>query len=102
MHPYLHARSNPDKPALIAAWSGEITTYRDLDARSNQGPQLLRSLGLARGDVIAMCMENHPRYLEIVWATQRSGLYVVCISSKLTSEEAEYIVRDSGARLFVT
>src|SRR5262245_27658706 len=102
MHPYLHARTTPDKPAFIMAATGEVVTYAQLDQRSNQGAHLLRSLGLKRGDVIALCMENHPRYLEITWAVQRSGLYDVCISSKLTAEEAEYIVRDSGARVFIT
>jgi long-chain acyl-CoA synthetase len=57
---------------------------------------------LKRGDVIAVCMENHPRYLEISWANQRSGTYLVCISSKATAAEAEYIIEDCGAKLFIT
>jgi long-chain acyl-CoA synthetase len=102
VHPYVHARTSPDKPACIMAATGEVTTYRQLDERSNQGAHLFRSLDLKRGDVIAMCMENHARYLEIAWAYQRSGLYLVCISSKLTAPEVEYIVRDCGAKLFIT
>ena len=96
MHPYLHARTNPDKPAIVIAATGETMTYRQLDERSNQGAHLLRSLGLKRGDVIAVCMENHPRYLEISWAKQRSGLYLVCISSKATA--AEVAVHRRGLR----
>jgi long-chain acyl-CoA synthetase len=84
------------------AHTGETVTYAQLDARSNQGAQLFRSLGLQTGDVIALCMENHARYLEITWAAQRSGLYVTCVSSKLTAEEIEYIVNDCGAKLFIT
>jgi long-chain acyl-CoA synthetase len=102
VHPYIHARTQPDKPACVIAASGEVITYRQLDERSNQGAHLLRSIGLRRGDVIALCMENHPRYLEIAWASQRSGLYWVCISSKLTAPEVEYIVRDCGAKVFIT
>ena len=102
MHPRTHALMQPDKPAYIMAGSGEVVTYRELNDRSNQGAQLFRSLGLERGDVVAVCLENHPRYLEIAWATQRSGLYIVCISSKLTAPEAEYIVRDCGAKVFIT
>ncbi|MBB6092625.1 long-chain acyl-CoA synthetase [Povalibacter uvarum] len=102
MHPSVHARTQPDKPAYIMAGSGEVVTYRELDERSNQAAQLFRSLGLKRGDVVAVCLENHARYLEIAWATQRTGLYIVCISSKLTGPEAEYIVRDCGAKVFIT
>jgi long-chain acyl-CoA synthetase len=102
MHPYHHARSHPDKPAIVIAATGETITYRQLDERSNQGAHLLRSLGLQRADVIAVCMENHPRYLEIAWANQRSGSYLVCISSKATAAEAQYIIEDCGAKLFIT
>ena len=42
-----------------------------------------------------------PRYFEICWAAQRAGLYFVCISSRLTTPEVEYIVKDSGARLLI-
>jgi long-chain acyl-CoA synthetase len=47
-------------------------------------------------------MENNARYLEIAWATQRSGIYLTCISSKLTASEVEYIVKDCGAKAFIT
>ena len=101
-HPFHHAKANPDKVAIVMAGSGETTTYRQLDERSNQGAQLFRSLGLKRGDSIALFLENHPRYFEICWAAQRAGLYYTCISSALTAGEVEYIVRDCGAKLFIT
>ena len=102
MHPYLHAQKHPEKPACIFAATGEVVTYRQLDERSNQGAHVLRSLGLKRGDVFAVCMENQPRYLEIAWSNQRAGLYMVCISTKLTAPEVEYILKDCGAKLFIT
>ena len=99
MHPSHYAKSEPDRIAYLMAASGESVTYAELDARSNQTAHLLRSIGLAPGDVIAVLMENHPRYFEIVWAAQRSGLYFTCISTKLTAAEVEYIVRDCGAKV---
>ena len=102
MHPTHHARTHPDKPAVIMAGSGDTTTYRQLDERSNQGAHLLRSLGLRAGDGVAYFLDNHPRYYELLWAAQRSGIRFTCISSKLTAGEVEYIVRDSGSRVFVT
>src|ERR1044072_776796 len=102
MHPYLHARSHPDKPPIVIAATGETITYRQLDERSNQGAHLLRSLGLQGGDVTAVCMEDHLRSLEISWATQRSGLCLVCISAKASAEEAQYIIEDCDAKLCLT
>lgn len=102
MHPATHAKTHPDRAAYIMAGTGETVTYRQLDDRSNQGAQLFRSLGLVTGDVIAILMDNSPRFFEIAWAAQRSGLYYACISSKLTSGEIDYIMKDCAAKLLVT
>ncbi len=102
MYPGSLAQRIPDKPAYIMAASGETVTYAELDARSNQAAQLFWSLGIRPGDHIAFCLENHPRFFEICWAAQRSGLYFTAISSRLTTQETEYIVSDSGAQVFIT
>jgi len=101
MHPTHHAKANPDKAAYIMAGSGETVTYGQLDARSNQGAHLFRSLGIHKGDSVAFCMDNTPRYYELLWAAQRSGLRFTAISSKLTAGELEYIVKDCEAKAFV-
>ena len=101
MHPSHHAKTHPDKPAYIMAASGETVTFGALEARSNQGAHLLRSLGLVAGDGVALFMDNSPRYFELLWAAQRSGVRFTAISSKLTAGEVEYIVRDSESKVFV-
>ena len=102
MHPSIHAETLRDKPAYIMAYSGETVTYRELDERSNQGAHLFRAIGVNTGDAIALFIDNHPRYYEVLWAAQRSGIRFTCISSKLTAGEVEYIVKDCGAKAFVT
>lgn len=101
MHPSIHAQTTPDKPAYIMAGSGETVTFAELDTRSNQIAHAFRTLGLQQGDTLAIFAENSARYFEICWAAQRAGLYFVCISSRLTTPEVEYIVQDSGARLLI-
>jgi acyl-CoA synthetase (AMP-forming)/AMP-acid ligase II len=96
------AKSTPDKPAYVMARSGETVTFRQLDERSNQGAQLLRRLGLELGDGIAVLVENHPRFFEICWAAQRSGLLYTTISTHLMAPEVEYIVKNCGAKVFIT
>ncbi|MGB6085545.1 AMP-binding protein [Parvibaculum sp.] len=102
MHPSIHAKTNPEKPAYIMASTGETVSYKELDERSNQVAQLFRAHGLKPGDAIAIFMENNARYFEICWGAQRSGLYFTCISSRLTSGEIEYIAQDCGAKMFFT
>ncbi|HSI00108.1 MAG TPA: AMP-binding protein [Reyranella sp.] len=102
MHPYLHAQKHPDKPAYVMAATGETVTYRQLDRQSNRIAQLFRRRGLKAGDHVALFLENNPRFFEICWGAQRSGLIYTAISSRLTAPEVEYIVDDCGATLFVT
>jgi long-chain acyl-CoA synthetase len=100
-HPAFHAATAPDKPAVIMAGSGETVTYGELDAASNRVAQLLRARGLAIGDTVALCLENHPMYFALCWGAQRAGLVYVAISSRLTAPEIAYIARDSGAKLLL-
>ena len=101
MHPSIHALRTPDKPAYVMAGSGESVSYGELDRRSNQGAHLFRRLGMQVGDTVAFFIENHPRFFETVWAAQRAGLYYTCLSTRLTTKEAVYILQDSGARILV-
>jgi acyl-CoA synthetase (AMP-forming)/AMP-acid ligase II len=101
MHPSVHAKTNPDKPAYIMGGSGETVTYGELDARSNQGAHLFRSLGIGKGGSVAIFMDNSPRYYEVLWAAQRSGIRFTAISSKLTAGEVEYIVKDCEAQALI-
>ncbi len=102
MHPGIHATATPDKPAIVMAGSGQAVTYRTLDEGSNRCARLFRALGLVPGDGIAILMENHPRYYEVAWGAQRSGLYYTALSTRLTAGEAEYIVNDCDAKVLVT
>ncbi|GIK50138.1 MAG: acyl-CoA synthetase [Hyphomonadaceae bacterium] len=101
MHPSVHAARAPDRLALIMGTSGEAVTFGELEAQSNRGAHLFRKLGLRIGDVVAASLENCPAFLEIAWAAQRSGLYFVAISARLTAGEVAYIVRDSGAKAVI-
>ncbi|GHA02629.1 acyl-CoA synthetase [Novosphingobium arvoryzae] len=101
MHPSVHAKANPDKPAIIMGASGETISYAELDRRSNQVAQLVRSKGIKVGETIAVCMENHPWYFGVTWGAQRAGLHYVCVSSRLTAPEIAYILEDSGAKLLI-
>jgi fatty-acyl-CoA synthase/long-chain acyl-CoA synthetase len=47
-------------------------------------------------------MENRLAFMELCWAAQRSGLYYTAISRYLTQDEIDYIVKDCGAKVFIT
>lgn len=102
MYPGVHARTRPDRPAVVMGGSGAVLTYAELDERSSRLAHAWRAAGLRRGDHVALLMENQLRFMEVVWAALRSGLHLTAINSYLTPSEVAYIVNDCGARSLVT
>ncbi len=102
MFPGAHLPQHADKPALVMGGSGFTQTFGELDAAANRLSHVLRNAGLQPGDHVAICMENHDRYLEVVWGCHYAGLVYTCASSRLQSGELEYIVNDCGARVYIT
>ncbi|MBK9178158.1 MAG: AMP-binding protein [Acidimicrobiales bacterium] len=101
MYPGAHVATTPDKPAYIMGGTGQVVTYRELDAEANRLARFFRDLGLQPGDHVAFFMENNPRFLQIAWGAHYAGLYYTAISSRLTPGEVEYIVNDCGAKVFI-
>ena len=102
MFPGDHAKTHPDKPAYIMGSTGTVVTYKQLDDAANRLSNLLRAAGLEVGDHVAICMENHERYMEVIWGCHYAGLIYTACSSRLTSDELTYIINDCGAKAFIT
>ncbi len=102
MYPGAHAAERPEHPAIIMAGSGEIITYAQLDEEANRLSHVFHDMGLRPGDHIAFCLENHPRFLPICWGAQYAGLIYTAVSSRLTTDEMEYIIGNCEARAFIT
>ena len=65
MSPAEIAAKDPQRAAYIVAETGQVVTYGELEADANRGAQLFRSLGLQRGDHLAVLLENHPDFFKI-------------------------------------
>jgi long-chain acyl-CoA synthetase len=101
-HPSFHARATPDKIAYLMAKSGAKITFAELERSSNRGAQLFRALGIKPQDHIALLYENSIRFMEIIWAGQRCGIYHTAIGTQLTAQEIAYIVQDCDAKAFIS
>ncbi|HEX9260496.1 MAG TPA: AMP-binding protein [Acidimicrobiales bacterium] len=102
MYPGKFAAVAPDRPAYIMGTTGHTVTYKELDDGANRLAQLFHARGLRPGDHVALCMENHPRYLEVIWGAHYAGLIYTAASSRLTSGELAYIINDCEAKAFIT
>ena len=96
------AKNEPERIAIVMTGSGEEMTYFELDEKANRIANLFVSLGLNAGDHVAFCLENTIDFLALAWGAHYAGLYYTAISSRLTDEEMSYIVKDCGARVFIT
>ncbi len=101
-HPREMALREPDKPALIMVDQGAMITYGELVRRADQAAALFASLGIGAGDTIAILIENHVGYPELIWGAKNSGIRYVTVSTHLNAADAAYVIGDSGAKLLVT
>ena len=99
--PIQPVRVDPEKIAFQMCESGEQVTYAQLEGRANQVAHLISKLGILPGEHVAVLMNNCRELLELCFGLDRSGVYYTLISTRLTTDEIDYIVRDSGALLFV-
>jgi long-chain acyl-CoA synthetase len=93
------AQHQPDRPALI--FDEVRVSYAQLASWARQGSHLLRRLGLATGDGIAVLSPNHPQSLCIYWAAQLAGLYYTPISVQFQRAEIQHILEDCDAKALI-
>lgn len=100
MYPRLFAQTAASRPAVIMQ-DGATLTFAQLERRANQAAHLFRELGLKAGEGVGVFMENELPYFEVCWGAHRAGLYFTPIPSRLTADEVNYILKDSGAKAIV-
>ena len=103
-------------PSLVALMEESFKKYKDRVAYSFMGKEItfgqtnnlslafgayLQSLGLVRGDRVAIMMPNVPQYPVAVAAILRAGYVVVNVNPLYTPRELEHQLNDSGARAIV-
>ena len=83
------------------SYMGKNISYAQTDAESQALAAYLQSLGLNKGDRVAIMMPNVPQYPVAVAAILRAGYVVVNVNPLYTARELEHQLNDSGARAIV-
>jgi long-chain acyl-CoA synthetase len=91
------------KHARTVAYSfmGQDISYAQTNELSLAFAAYLQSLGLAKGDRVAIMMPNVPQYPVAVAGILRAGLVVVNVNPLYTPRELEHQLKDSGAKAIV-
>jgi long-chain acyl-CoA synthetase len=88
-------RKYADKVAYISM--GKEMTYGELEAATRDFAGWLQSLGLKKGDRVALMMPNLLQYPVALFGTLRAGCVVVNCNPLYTPHELEHQLKDSGA-----
>src|SRR5580765_6088388 len=94
------ASADPDRVALVDP-DGIEHTAGEMLSRANRLVHGLRSLGMEKGDTLAVVMPNGATMLDTFLAAMQAGWYLTPINHHLTGAEIAYIVGDSDAKLLL-
>jgi long-chain acyl-CoA synthetase len=80
------------------SFMGRSLNYAQVDGMSRAMGAYLQSLGLSKGDRVAVMMPNVPQYPIAVAAILRAGFVLVNVNPLYTPRELEHQLKDSGAK----
>ncbi len=92
-------RLTPEREALLYVPTGRRYSYGELNQRATRCARLwLDSCRLRPGDRVGILAHNSVEYLDAFFASGKSGVILVLLSTRATPHELEPIVNDSGLR----
>lgn len=89
----------PDKPALV--FEGKNISYKELCNRADRTSCWLQSIGIEKGDRVAVMLNNCPEFIDLFLACSRLGAIFVPINFRSASVELDYFIKNCRPRLFV-
>lgn len=95
-----HAERFGDKIAFYD--DGGSVSYADLAARSRRLAGHLVSFGVARGERVAVLMDNRVEVAECCLALTRAGVVTACLNPQAAPAEIGYMLDDSAAQVVIT
>src|SRR3954469_7338523 len=94
------AAAHADKPLIY--YAGTTLTVGEVDRMSSALAAGLVADGFARGDRLAVYLQNVPQFAIAVLAAWKAGGIVVPINPMNKERELTYAIEDSGAKVLIT
>ncbi len=88
------SKLTPDRVALVEHLGGPEVTFKEWNTRVNRTANYLRSLGVGKGDVVAVYASNCPEYLDLFWAAGKIGVILQNLNWRLTVHELRGTITD--------
>ena len=91
-----NAKAHPEKLALVC--DGQTVSWGAFDQRINKIANLLLSMGVSKGDNIAIISPNSIPYAELFMGILRAGACVTPLSTMASPDALQKMLTDCGAR----
>ncbi len=99
---YRRALLTPGKVALVdAIRGGWKITYRQWNQAASRSAQLLRTLGVGKGDRVAILAYNGVEFLDLWFACGKLGAILQTLNWRLTTRELGELIHDAAPRVLV-
>ncbi len=94
------AAARPDAPALT--YRGHTATYAEVWRSARAAAAQLRSIGVRRGDRVAIYLEKRLETVAAFFAASAAGALFVPVNHVLKPLQVGHILADSGATVLIT
>jgi fatty-acyl-CoA synthase len=89
----------PDREAIVC---GDLRlTYREFGERVNSWAHIMRSIGVEKGDRVAILSQNCHRMLEAFFGAPRIGAILMSLNFRLLPSDFEYILNHGEATVVI-
>ena len=90
------ARERAHSPAILH--EDRIVTWGALDEGANRYARWTKELGLSKGDVVTLLMENRPEYVMAWLGLIKSGVIAALVNTHLTGQPLAHSIGLAGAK----
>lgn len=97
----LEATAAAYKKREALRFDGKVFSYQELNEQANRVAGGLQSLGVAKGDRVAMMLPNIPEFVYSLFGIQKLGAIAVPFNTMYKGREITHILQDSGAKAII-
>ncbi len=94
-----NTRKSPEKQCIIAG--GKSYSFQQIRDTAKRAAGLFQSLGLEKGDRVAVMSQNTPSFVIAFYGILMAGGVIVPVNHKLMPPEVDYILRHSESKIFL-
>ncbi len=91
----------PDQEAVVYPELNLRKTYKEFDEMANKAAKGLMSIGVEKGENVAIWSDNKPEWLTSQFATGKMGAVLVTVNTSYQAKELEYLLKQSESTTLI-